>query len=391
MGCCHSTEAIGDAANNPPNQPINNDPPAPQQDPNARQSVSAASSVAPPFGPDSSRTNIIQNDGTTSTSTPAPSTTRRQTSTSANPASSKADKQRRGMFSRNNSNRSSQAPSEPRSAMKRRPASERPNQQIRFPSPIPTSPHNPNIPDNLQPSRPWTSAVLRQQREEFFDTQTSGSQDAWAILSMACDALAEAFDNRHVTEAGRRIEVPAEGTDVSNAQTILDAAGLTCPTGRMRDGVYDELGNRYVIPAWVVRPPNDVIQDTQAQQEEVQREDKGETGNDDEKDEAEKERRKEEKGKGKMTEVVEEEETIEVVVRHADQEYKIQALTSTPVGSISFAFQIKAELDEGARVRLFYLGKELDYKRSLLAQSADRFKSGDVVLASVSYPRSNLV
>jgi hypothetical protein len=46
--------------------------------------------------------------------------------------------------------------------------------------------------------------------------------------------------------------------DLGGAQAILDAAGGTCPTGRLwgrGGGVFDERGERYVVPGWVIGWP----------------------------------------------------------------------------------------------------------------------------------------
>ena len=80
----------------------------------------------------------------------------------------------------------------------------------------------------------------------------------------------------------------AEG-DIGTAQGILDASGITVPTGDLINGAYDEVGNLYQIPDHVISDPvNLAPEDTTA---------KGEVIETEELDEVEVERRREEKGK----------------------------------------------------------------------------------------------
>ena len=81
--------------------------------------------------------------------------------------------------------------------------------------------------------------------------------------------------------------------DVSTAQIIVDAAGITVPTGDLKNGVYDEAGNLYQLPGHVISDPENIVV--------VDREDilkgEGESKDVTDDEEEEMERRKEEKGK----------------------------------------------------------------------------------------------
>ncbi len=79
--------------------------------------------------------------------------------------------------------------------------------------------------------------------------------------------------------------------DISTAQSILDAAAITVPTGDLKNGAYDEAGNLYQIPEHVISDPENVILD---QQEEIK---KGEGSNEATDDDEAIERKREEKGK----------------------------------------------------------------------------------------------
>ncbi len=80
------------------------------------------------------------------------------------------------------------------------------------------------------------------------------------------------------------------GGDLDTAQGIIDAAGVTLPKGDLISGAYDEAGNFYQMPEFIVSDPVNVIIDV------VGRDAKGEEveGTDEE----EVERRRDEKGKG---------------------------------------------------------------------------------------------
>lgn len=49
--------------------------------------------------------------------------------------------------------------------------------------------------------------------------------------------------------------------DLPTAQGILDAAGVTLPTGRLEEGGYDEAGNLYRLPAAVLSDPTNIQPD----------------------------------------------------------------------------------------------------------------------------------
>jgi len=48
---------------------------------------------------------------------------------------------------------------------------------------------------------------------------------------------------------------------LATAQSILDAAEITLPTGDLANGVYDTLGNYYPLPEWTVSDPTNLVDD----------------------------------------------------------------------------------------------------------------------------------
>ena len=87
----------------------------------------------------------------------------------------------------------------------------------------------------------WTRTRLEQERTDWWDTQVTGSAEIWAAIRMAAQHL----------QAG----------EVTEAQTMLDAAGCTCPSGALWKGVYDPTGVLYKVPEWLVVEPEGLASD----------------------------------------------------------------------------------------------------------------------------------
>lgn len=115
----------------------------------------------------------------------------------------------------------------------------------------------------------WTRSELVRERQEFFDTRVTGHVEIWATLKTVIELLAEG--------------------DLAMAQSILDAAAITVPTGDLKNGAYDEAGNLYQMPEHVISDPTNLVVDQDMK--------KGETSNDVTDDDEELERKREEKGK----------------------------------------------------------------------------------------------
>lgn len=118
--------------------------------------------------------------------------------------------------------------------------------------------------------RQWTRLDLHRQREEFFDTRVTGRSEIWATLKVVVGLLAQG--------------------EIQDAQGILDASAITVPTGDLMNGAYDEMGNFYQMPEYVISDPDNTIQGSE------QNTGKGENDSD-VSDEDEIKQRREEKGK----------------------------------------------------------------------------------------------
>lgn len=99
----------------------------------------------------------------------------------------------------------------------------------------------------------------------------TGRSEIWATLKVVVGLLAEG--------------------EIQDAQGILDASAVTVPTGDLMNGAYDEVGNFYQMPEYIISDPNNLIPGLQENLL------KGESASD-VTDEDEAERRREEKGKG---------------------------------------------------------------------------------------------
>ena len=60
----------------------------------------------------------------------------------------------------------------------------------------------------------------------------------------------------------------AAAAGLRTAQSILDAAEISIPTGSLVDGVYDSWGNHYQLPEWVVCDPENISTDVVANKDE---------------------------------------------------------------------------------------------------------------------------
>ena len=97
--------------------------------------------------------------------------------------------------------------------------------------------------------------------------------------------------------------------DVSTAQSIIDAAAITVPTGDLKNGAYDEAGNLYHLPEHIISDPQNVVLDPRKE------EGTEDTSLEVTDDEEELQRKREEKGKA----VVAEGDIIRVKARLSDR------------------------------------------------------------------------
>ncbi|MCJ1252539.1 hypothetical protein MMC24_000345 [Lignoscripta atroalba] len=168
------------------------------------------------------------------------------------------------------------------------------------------------------------------------------------------------------------VELLAEG-DTQTAQGVLDAAGVTLPTGDLNNGAYDEMGNFYQMPEQIISDPVNVVsQDIGVKGESLE-------SDTEEMDEDDIERRREEKGKGVLKSV----DTVKVKARLSDRggpDVVILLAKDQNVRVLVRRIQDEAGVSGKGKVKIAYLGKILKDSETLLAQG---WREGHVVNALV--------
>lgn len=239
-----------------------------------------------------------------------------------------------------------------------------------------------NAPLQLPPpwrstSRTWTYTQLERERAEFFETRVTGRQEIWGALQNVCELLRQG--------------------ELATAQGILEAAGVTTPTGSLIEGCYDEAGNLYRLPETMILDPTNVIPDETTKRYDRRSNIDGDTmvgvsetkaaamdsgrGQDLEKEEEDSEaieRRRDEKGKGSGR------DAVKVRCRLSDRggpDVIVLLGKSQTVGTLARRVQSEADVAKSARIRMAYLGKMLDEKETLAVQG---WKEGHVVNALVT-------
>ncbi|KAF2131542.1 hypothetical protein P153DRAFT_365124 [Dothidotthia symphoricarpi CBS 119687] len=115
-----------------------------------------------------------------------------------------------------------------------------PVQRSRLPSNTLASPTaKSSLPGSANPS--WTRSRLDKERNDWWDTRVTGSQEMWSAIRMAAEHLQKG--------------------EIQEAQTILDAAGCTCPSGELWRAVYDSTGIKYKVPEWLVVLPDGLVEE----------------------------------------------------------------------------------------------------------------------------------
>ncbi|KAI9814450.1 MAG: hypothetical protein M1827_003306 [Pycnora praestabilis] len=200
--------------------------------------------------------------------------------------------------------------------------------------------------------RRWTKGELERERQEFFETRVSGRQEIWRTLHMVVGLM---------------------DTELETAQGVLDAAGVTVPTGDLVNGAYDEIGNFYQVPEQCVSDPMNVIISTDPAGAAGKGEDLEES------DEDELERRREEKGKGVMHAA----QMFTVKARLSDRggpDVQITMSKEQNIRVLSRKVQEEAGLPGKGKVKIAYMGKILKDSEPLHTQG---WKEGHVVNALV--------
>ncbi|EMD01073.1 hypothetical protein BAUCODRAFT_118783 [Baudoinia panamericana UAMH 10762] len=223
-------------------------------------------------------------------------------------------------------------------------------------------------PDFLQAPAPWTRSTLNAQREAFWDTRVSPDDpNKWLALRRACESLV----------AG----------DTATAQTLLETAGLICPSGVIgckrdegsrRWGVYDaEGGALFYVPPWVLSVPRDVVEDEAADDVSLKAADETD-GDDEEGAHQPTHQAQSPKGKGRYTE--EALGTALVVKCKLSSGKGDLHITMREAEYVSTLTDRVREQVHNQRIKLILRGKPLDERKTLVEQG---WSQGDCVNAFI--------
>ncbi|KAI9766067.1 MAG: hypothetical protein M1840_006774 [Geoglossum simile] len=207
--------------------------------------------------------------------------------------------------------------------------------------------------------RSWTREQLNREREEYFDTRVTGRPETWSAIRMAVDAMAD---------------------DLDTAQTILDAAGITIPTGDLIQGAYDEFGSYYTVPEHCLSDPLNMATTPEPTMSSLKIPDDEDEEENLDTDEDEVERRREEKGK----KVVHAVEMYTVKARLSDRggpDVQIGLGRDQYVRVLARKVQEEAGILGRNKVRIAYMGKLLRENETLHSQG---WREGHVINAFVS-------
>jgi hypothetical protein len=103
----------------------------------------------------------------------------------------------------------------------------------------PTSNRGRGKPLNDSTNQTWTTSRLEKERNDWWDTQVTGSQEVWGAIRLAAQSL----------QAGK----------LRDAQSWLETMECTCPTGCLWKGVYDSTGVLYKVPEWLIVEPEGLV------------------------------------------------------------------------------------------------------------------------------------
>lgn len=152
---------------------------------------------------------------------------------------------------------------------------------------------------------------------------------------------------------------------LATAQSILEAADVTLPTGDLANGAYDAFGALYSLPEWVVSDPVNLVVEVDGGDESLGKR-VGE-GNVNDEDEEEAARRREEKGKAVLAAA----DIIAVKARLSDRggaDVIVHVGKADSVRLLTKRIFEESALPASKRIKIVYMGKMLKENESLVSQ-----------------------
>ncbi|KAF2189618.1 hypothetical protein K469DRAFT_44167 [Zopfia rhizophila CBS 207.26] len=184
----------------------------------------------------------------------------------------------------------------------------------------------------------WTRKRLKRERQDFWDTRTTGRPETWAALRLMVEMLQEG----HTGEA----------------QGFLDACGCTCPNGEVWRGVFDDHGEWYKIPEWIVVEPSGLVEVDEEEED-------GKSYSEDEIEEL-----KVEKGKGKavvVEEVVGPAYKVKCRLSNTGQDVVIKVGREEKLGMLVRRLRASTGMYD-QKIKVAYLGRILHEHETLESQ-----------------------
>ncbi|TQS33175.1 hypothetical protein Golomagni_06489 [Golovinomyces magnicellulatus] len=149
---------------------------------------------------------------------------------------------------------------------------------------------------------------------------------------------------------------------LATAQTILDAAEISLPTGSLANGAYDALGNYYSLPEWIVSDPKNIS----SEEDHGDDEDTTVSGNDIDNDANNDDSGK--PGKGKAFDEPAEEVQIMARLSETGKDITVTIDKTDSVRNVVRKVAETCSLGPGKKIRLAYMGKMLRESNTLDAQ-----------------------
>lgn len=235
----------------------------------------------------------------------------------------------------------------------------------------------------------------------------TGRQEIWQTIHAVLEVLWASQRAIRNGEIGRRSEDegPSEqdpSVAMATAQSILDAAEITLPTGDLHNGVYDAQGNYYQLPHHIVSDPTNLSWHPGTEEDDLDDTKTDltaeETAEELEDCEGDAERRREEKGKAvvnvrdlmtvrarlsdgsrDVNVSVGKEASVRSIARQIAEDAQV-SFSPSPLAPHTRIANIFPQLGPSKKVKIAYMGKILKDNISLQTQG---YKQGHVVNALV--------
>ncbi|KAF1953312.1 hypothetical protein CC80DRAFT_450752 [Byssothecium circinans] len=199
----------------------------------------------------------------------------------------------------------------------------------------------------------WTRSQLEKERNDWWDTRTTGREEIWRALRLMVESV----------QAG----------DLAEAQALLDATECTCPNGMLWKGVFDGRGEWYRIHEWIVVEPENVVDD----------EGDGKEVDDDDDEGGGVVGTIPREGKGKEVEVLGDPVKVRCRLSSTGQDCIVGIHKGERVGGLVTKLKAKAGINPFASVRIVYGGQIIHENQPLESHPYWNYESKHVLIAMV--------